>query len=99
MQTTIVTEGQTIADIALQQYGNAADGILALIKDNPELGGGDSYLMPGIAIQIRELGAAGFDNDLRRLINARSVRPNSGEVIPSGAGIGSMIIESTFIIS
>ncbi len=52
MATINTTEGQTLTDIALQEYG-CVEGIFILMEDNPMLNM-DGKLITGQAVQIRE---------------------------------------------
>ena len=78
----IVTDGQTLFDIAIQQYGSL-EGIVPLREDNPELIPSiDTRLNPGDDLKIRteftELDDTAQEN--QRLFRTKEIPVNTGDV-------------------
>jgi len=88
MYTVPVQEGQTIKDIAAQEYG-AVEGIAQLMVDNPSVISDINVdLVAGTILNIQDIGFPGFDDALRLLLKQKGIQVNSGEVIIPGTGIG-----------
>ncbi len=83
---------QTIADIALQEYGDV-EGVFFIVEDNPTLLGITDNLHPGEEIQIRDVRINGpMKEYLSQNVIATAEKAR-------GEGIGYWKIENDFIVS
>ena len=96
-QRIIVDEGQTLLDVALQEYGDAAQGLFYLVADNLGLAI-SSDLSAGDVLNIR-VEALEVDSQLRSYLKQINFTVCSGEVAAGSGGIGEMEIGSTFIVA
>lgn len=95
-KTTTISQGQSLLDIAIQEYGSP-EGAFVIMEDNPGLfpsitthtvTGSEVLIRPQVPQDLRPAEAQYFlRNDIRINTNA-----NPG-------GIGFMLIETTFIVS
>lgn len=76
MRTQIVREGQTIWDLALEQYGSV-DGVFNIISDNPDVGSVDHIFQNGDEIDVDDTAAT--DQNTKDFYASRLVVPVSGE--------------------
>ncbi len=77
MKRYIVTEGQTLSDIAIEQYGDVMS-VFDLITDNLDLTGLDSELEAGQVLLIRD---TPVNPAVIRHFRNRSIRVNTGEYV------------------
>ena len=83
MYTITTEEGQTLADISLQEYCNP-DGILYLVEDNPtQLTSLNDDLVPGMVLNIRDT-QTDTNQALRGYANKNGIMVNSGEIAEGG---------------
>jgi len=99
MTKTIYTlSGQTIWDIAVQEYGTL-EAVFQLQGDNalviPDL---NTVLTPGTALVIQIEDPAGIDGALRKMLNDAGVVVNSREPYTAPSGIGYWGIDDDLII-
>ena len=75
----IVQEGQTIIDIALQQYGGV-EGVQLLIADNNLPDGFATVLIAGQTLLIK---SGAVDPAVLAAIKAAGIKPKTGGTLPS----------------
>jgi hypothetical protein len=92
-----IQAGQTIYDFALQEYG-CIEGVLLLMEDNrdlvPDL---NADPKPGSEFLLRESDPI-IDTVVRDFYRKEKTNPSGSYYPDAETGIGSMIIESTFIV-
>lgn len=97
MKTVAIQDGQTIYDLALQEYG-CIEGVMLLMEDNsdlvPDL---NADPVAGSLFQIREDDPI-IDVVARDYYADNDIHPCSSYYPEPTTGIGSMIIESTFTV-
>lgn len=98
MATATIRANQNLADYALQHYGDAAVGIVDIIRRN-ELDYTDLYQAAGTKLTIPDdlTAVAGAKPDIVQTLRRQGKVPATGEL--TGTGIGYMIIETDFIVS
>lgn len=84
MKHITVLQGQTIFDIALEQYGHVS-GVSRLIKDNPDLDGLNANLSAGDRLLI-----AGpvIDQEMVDYFSKQGIRPVTGFSLTGGYSNG-----------
>ena len=90
--------GQTIWDVAAEQYGNL-EGIIQLQEDNASvIIDFNVVLIPGTPLIIQVSDPVGIDGALRKMLNDAGVKVNSHEAYVAPSGIGYWAIDEDFII-
>ena len=99
MYSIIVEDGQTLLDIANQEYGDSA-GLYYLLQDNPALLRMDADVVTGTTLSIRDIGTvSGFNDDIRTFMKNNGIKVNNGVYPAPGTGIAFWGIGEDFIIN
>jgi hypothetical protein len=97
MYTIIAEAGQTLLDIANQEYGHS-DGLKQLVDDNPALISMDDDLEAGTVLNIQDIGTAGYNDSIRQYLKINNIKINSSIYAAAGSGIGFEGIHNDLII-
>ena len=91
MQTIEVKIDQSLADIALQEYGSV-NGIQLLLEDNAWLNGPTANIYPGDVLNVRE---TPLNKTMKTELSTAIIATVKGA---RGTGIGYMRIATNFIV-
>lgn len=82
IKRTTVMRGQTLLDMAIQEYGGI-DGVFLLLGDNPQVSGLSAALAAGQQLKVV---SAPVDRDVATYYQDNDLHPVSGPVIGASDG-------------
>lgn len=92
MQTIKVKHNQSLADIAIQEYGKI-EGLFLLVEDNPNLNGVTDNVFLGDELLIRD---NAINAQMKEYLSPHDIATVKGA---RGEGIGYMRIGTDFIVN